>query len=436
MPFAQTVNVGSAVFTFSADAGVFPNRAALSVEAVEDAAFAEAVEAAIGAEGVYTHRMYRVAAFDADGSGILPDFQRGIPRALAEGLSLPADTRVALYDAREQAIHIIASSADAGAVAFSLAALTVYDIVTIAPPTNAELEEPVQPQDEQDIEALTEERADEPPVEEPAGETSETPDGTDGMESVDEPHHAVVSFDVSPQTAEIMICPVASAEGLTLDPIPQQADGTFLLSPGAYVYTASAAGYASIEEIPLTIGAFDEYVTVFFSLDWLDEAFDSMSAQSAMAPAADLTVIEVDNGFVDSVMLGETAMQVLFHIDSHATFYGQDAVSWLERLAAIEFTLTDGERFRFPMETAIVRGAEIADITVTLGYDAAYDVDRMCERGLDVQNAKIICSGASCVLNSASLNDLLTRFCGVPVDLMPMLRQTAEMVEAAVELGA
>ena len=77
---------------------MFPEGAALRVEAVGSEAAAQAVEAAVGVEGVYVHRQYRVEIVDGANNVILPDYEQGVPAVHVEGLNLPAGSRVAVYD--------------------------------------------------------------------------------------------------------------------------------------------------------------------------------------------------------------------------------------------------------------------------------------------------------------------------------------------------
>ena len=75
VPFDQTVTLDGVTFTVTAAAGAFPEGAALRVQKAEGVAITEAVEAAIGAEGVYTHHLYRVEVLDSAGNVILPDYE-------------------------------------------------------------------------------------------------------------------------------------------------------------------------------------------------------------------------------------------------------------------------------------------------------------------------------------------------------------------------
>ena len=97
-PFDQAVTIDGAVIAVTAEAGVFPEGAALRVEAVGSEAAAQAVEAAVGVEGVYVHRQYRVEIVDGANNVILPDYEQGVPAVHVEGLNLPAGSRVAVYD--------------------------------------------------------------------------------------------------------------------------------------------------------------------------------------------------------------------------------------------------------------------------------------------------------------------------------------------------
>ena len=84
-----------------------------------------------------------------------------------------------------------------------------------------------------------------------------------------------VIFDVTPETAVIAVYPVATEEAPNPETIPAEEDGSFLLLPGEYTYTAEAKGYVSAENVPFTVA--DEPLTLTVALEAVEEepvAFD------------------------------------------------------------------------------------------------------------------------------------------------------------------
>ena len=312
-PFDQAVTIDGAVIAVTAEAGVFPAGAALRVEAVNSETVAQAVEAAVGVEGVYVHRQYRVEIVDSANNVILPDYEQGVPAVRVEGLDLPAGSRVAVYDYTVPGAYEIDARVNEGAIAFALVDAGVYDIFTIEPPTEAQEEAPVEGETEEPTEQSAEGDAEEPaegeteePAEQPGegetedpaqqateGETEEPAEGEAEEESTDEVIEEPVEvegeaiqpvsvvFDAMPETAVVTVWPAAngslseeagSPEGetegvVTPEAIPAQEDGSFVLLPGEYTYTAEAEGYVSLENVPFTVTGDEQPLLLSFALE-------------------------------------------------------------------------------------------------------------------------------------------------------------------------
>ena len=104
------MTIDGATIAVTAAPGVLPAGTALRAQPVNDAGIAQAVEAVMGGAGVYTHRQYRVEALYGENNVILPDFEQGVPVVRVEGLNLPADARVAVYDEYAPGAYEIAAT--------------------------------------------------------------------------------------------------------------------------------------------------------------------------------------------------------------------------------------------------------------------------------------------------------------------------------------
>ena len=290
-PFDQAVTIDGAVIAVTAEAGVFPEGAALRVEAVNSEAAARAVEAAVGVEGVYVHRQYRVEIVDGANNVILPDYEQGVPAVRVEGLDLPAGSRVAVYDETVPGAYEIGARVNEGAIVFVLVDVGVYDIFTIEPPTEAQEEAPVEGETEEPTEQSAEGDAEEPaegeteePAEQPAeGEAEESAEGEAEEESTDEvieePEEVEgeaiqpvsVVFDAMPETAVVTVWPAATEEVPVPEAIPAQEDGSFALLPGEYTYSAEAEGYVSLENVPFTVMGDEQPLLLSFALEAVPE---------------------------------------------------------------------------------------------------------------------------------------------------------------------
>ena len=182
-PFDQTVTVDGATFNVTAGAGVFPDGATLRVEKVEDDAVIQTFEGAFDPAD-YIHRLYRVEVLDAADHIIMPDIEHGTPMLRVEGLNLPEDARVVMYDEAQDLLFDIEAiiKADENAIEFSLYDMTVYDILSIEPspveeePTEAPAEQPAEGEGEP-AEQLAESEGEGEPAEQPAegeGEPAES----------------------------------------------------------------------------------------------------------------------------------------------------------------------------------------------------------------------------------------------------------------------
>ena len=207
-PFDQAVTIGDVTIGVTANAGAFPAGSALQVTEVSDDEIARAVEAAIGAEGICTHRQYRVEVLDAAGNVILPDFEQGAPVVRVEGLNLPADARVAFYDEYAPGAYELEAAVDVegSAIAFDLMDMTVYDIITVesqTPSSSEEAENTEAPTDGADpTEEPTDDAAEDIPAEDiPAEEMTSldpadaepAPDGEASEDAEQEPEDAELS---------------------------------------------------------------------------------------------------------------------------------------------------------------------------------------------------------------------------------------------------
>ena len=324
-PFTQSVILDSVIIYVTANAGVYPANAALKVEAVEDDSIAQAVETAIGEDGVYTHRLYRIAVTDEDGLAAMPDYQQGTPAARVEGLNLPADARVVMFDAAQKKVFDIDATVNAQAIAFSLPDAAVYDIVTLSPLPKQE--EPAE--DLGDAEPLDEPALDAEPAEE-AEEISEEPEVS--------AQPVAVAFEVTPETAVVTVRRTDSEE-----PIPAQADGSFLLLPGDYTYTAEAEGYVSIEAVPFTVA--DEPLTLSFIME---QAAAELSPydfdQSQTVGGATITVQAEAGVFPDGARLTVSEPAAVRRMMKAAAKGGEQAAARVTaRSYSFDISVTDAE---------------------------------------------------------------------------------------------
>lgn len=88
----------------------------------------------------------------------------------------------------------------------------------------------------------------------------DAPEALDPSDTSDDSAERVaVRFDVTPAEAVVAVRAAEASE-----PIAAEADGSFLLCPGEYVYSAGAEGYAPVEAIPFTVA--DEPLTISVAL--------------------------------------------------------------------------------------------------------------------------------------------------------------------------
>ncbi len=144
--FEQTAAVGDAGFTVTADAGAFPAKARLSVEAV-DADVAQAAVQAIGSSAQGTHHLYAINVLDGNGNALRPADGVKLPLVRVEGLDLDGEARVFVYDRAINGSYEIEAE---GTVQFRFRESAIYDIVDVKQlqqPAEEE-QQPQQPADE------------------------------------------------------------------------------------------------------------------------------------------------------------------------------------------------------------------------------------------------------------------------------------------------
>ena len=83
------------------------------------------------------------------------------------------------------------------------------------------------------------------------------------VKEAEEAHPVSVVFNATPETAVVTVYD-AAAEGEP-EAIAAQEDGSFLLVPGEYTYTAAAEGYISVEAVPFTVT--DEPLEIAFEME-------------------------------------------------------------------------------------------------------------------------------------------------------------------------
>ena len=230
----RVVSVDGVTFRVTSAAGAFPEDAALRVTPWEDAGIVEAVEAAFGAEGVYTHRQYRLELLDSAENVILPSLEQGVPAVRVEGLDLSAEARVAVYDEGMQGVYEIGAKvlSEDNAMLFDFVDAAVYDIFS---------------GEEETVE-------EEPAGDEPAEESEE--------QEAEDVQPVEVVFDAMPDTAAVTVRPADAEEA-----VPAQADGSYLLLPGEYTYSAVADGFVSIEDVPFTVTGDEQPLRLSFALE-------------------------------------------------------------------------------------------------------------------------------------------------------------------------
>ena len=186
--FEQSVTLDDATVTVTAGAGVFPEGVSLSAGLAEDADICATLEALIGEAGVYTHRLYRVQVLDEAENAVLPDFEQGAAVVRVEGLNLPAETRVAMYDEALEGVLELSAVVDVegNAIEFNLENVAYYDIFTIEPQTEQPSADGADPVKEN--QPATEGTEQQPGGEgtendQPAAEGTEQQPGGEGMEN-------------------------------------------------------------------------------------------------------------------------------------------------------------------------------------------------------------------------------------------------------------
>ena len=95
--------------------------------------------------------------------------------------------------------------------------------------------------------------------EEPAGD--EPAEESEEQEAEDVQPVEVV-FDAMPDTAAVTVRPADAEEA-----VPAQADGSYLLLPGEYTYSAVADGFVSIEDVPFTVTGDEQPLRLSFALE-------------------------------------------------------------------------------------------------------------------------------------------------------------------------
>ena len=136
-----------------------------------------------------------------------------------------------------------------------------------------------------------------------ASSDEEAPDGDeedgDGETPDGEALYVAVQFVTEPETAVVTVCPAAAedAEEATVpEAVPALEDGSFLLIPGDYTYTAEAEGFASIEAMPFTVTEGDGPLTIAVALDALPEAAEPVAFEQSRTVGDVVVTVKAEPG--------------------------------------------------------------------------------------------------------------------------------------------
>ena len=192
---------------------------------------------------------------------------------------------------------------------------------------------------------------------EPA-ETPEDPEPTEESETPEEPAEAVrVVFVTEPEDAVVSVYAPAETEGEEPAVIEAEEDGSFLLLPGAYLYSAAAEGFTALEAVEFTVEAAEEgALEIPVALEAVVPAEPVRVVFVCMPEEADVSVTVYDPAQRNEA--GEPAVIEAEEDGSYlllpGTYLYSAAAEEFTELIAVEFTVEPQEDPEQPMTVEVM----------------------------------------------------------------------------------